>query len=275
MLLPDVAGRRGLQGILQAGVALAGLAILWFASQGNATPATVAASLSVLALVAMPLQDLGAAWDRYCAWTVARQKAQNLLAEPSLCRTVETDHQPPTIVVSGAKAFTAEAGQIARLDGPGAKRLARIIAGLDTAPDLQIDIGGDSAKTAFIGDGHISLQGSLRRSVTLSARKRPKDTRIADVLTAFGLQDLLSHPRGLDQRISENGKGLGSGETLRLDLARAVLGQADLIVIASLRWDAEVNRPTLLDTLRRFTPATIILAESANHPKFSANSEAC
>lgn len=276
-LKSDAVARRGrttgLQAILQAGVALSGLAILWFASQGNATPASVAASLSVLALVAMPLQDLGAAWDQYCAWKVARQKAQRLLDEPSLTRRSNRAQSPVAITLSGAARFTAEAGKVTRIDAPNASVLARLIAGLDHDPEVKITFGNQTKppQVAFIGDTHIGIQGSLRRSVTLSTRKRPSDDRIAEVLRALGLSDLLYAPRGLDQRIAENGKGFSAGQTLRLDLVRAVLGQAQVIVISSLRWDAEPDAEALLARLHALTQATLILANPAAASNFLEN----
>lgn len=273
-LRQDAVARRGrtagLQAIVQTGVAISGLSILWIATQGGIAPATVAASLSVLALVAMPLQDIGAAWDRYCAWAVASEKAQRLLNETVVQRSGRSAQKQTRVVVSGNTTFTAMAGEVTRIEAAEARRLAHVIAGLDQDATLHVDFG-DTGKPliAFIGDTHIGLQGSLRRTVSLSARKRPNDDRISNVLIAFGLTDLVTAPNGLDQRIAENGKGLSSGDTLRLDLARAVLGQPDLVVIASIRWDAEQERVTLLDTLRRMTPATIVLGEAVNHSSSS------
>lgn len=277
-LRADAVARRGrtagLQAILQAGVAVAGLAILWVASQAAATPATVAAILSVLALVAMPLQDLAAVWDRYCAWLVARQKAQRLLDEPSLTRNARRAEKPVTVRLSGTAQLTAEGGTMTRLTGLNAAKLAHVIAGLDHDPSLRVEFGeNDTPHIAFIGDIHIGLQGSLRRTITLSARKRPNDDAISQVLHAFGLAELLDVPRGLDQRIAENGKGLAARQTLRLDLARAVLGHADLVVISSLRWAAEPDKAVLLETLQHMSPATIILADAVNHSNSLGNSK--
>lgn len=277
-LTADAVSRRGrtagLQAILQAGIAFAGLSILWTASQSLATPATVAASLSVLALVAMPLQDLAAAWDRYCAWSVARDKAQRLLEEPTLTRAAQPEHRPPSVLVSGATEFAAKAGQVTNINTPDAATLARLIAGLDATPDVQVDFDRQRKPLiAFIDNRHVSLQGSLRRSATLSARKRPNDSRIAEVLRAFGLHALLDTPCGLDQRLAENGKGLSASETLRLDLARAVLGQSELIIIASIRWEAEPEQTALLGTLQRLSPATILLAEGAKRPGSKKNAK--
>lgn len=269
-LREDAVARRSrtssLQAILQAGVAVSGLSALWFASQTTTSPATVAAGLSVLALVALPLQDLAMAWDRYCAWSVARKKAQRLLQEPIVQRAGVSAQKPVQVKVSGATSFTASAGEVTQIEGREASHIAHVIAGLDQDATLHVDFDAAAApRTAFIGDTHIGLQGSLRRAVSLSARKRPHDDRIADVLSAFGLTQLLAAPDGLDQRIAENGKGLSGRATLRLDLARAVLGQADLIVIASLRWSADEDRDALLGTLRGLTPATILLADAADN----------
>lgn len=276
VLRADAVARRsrsaGLQATLQTGVAVAGLAILWSANHVNATPATVAATLSVLALVAMPLQDLAGAWDRYCAWSVAREKAQRLLDEPTLTRVARRVQNPVPVKLSGTVDFTADAGAVTKLSSPNAVRLAHVIVGLDHDPNVHVDFGeSETPHVAFIGDSYISLQGSLRRTVTLSARKRPDDTRISEVLRGFGLCDFLNTLRGLDQRMAENGKGLDPGQTLRLDLARAVLGQADLIVISSRRWDAEPDQGVLIEALQYLTQATVILAENVNHSNPSAN----
>ncbi|MEI4233275.1 ABC transporter ATP-binding protein [Roseovarius sp. D22-M7] len=271
----------GLQAILQAGVALSGLAILWFASLGSTTPATVAASLSVLALVALPLQDLGAAWDRYCAWAVAREKAMRLLNEPEIPRLTKPYKHPASVTVRGEIAgepvhFTAEAGTLTKLESPASAKIARLIAGLDQDAGVRVsfDEGSETPHVAYIGDTHIGLQGSLRRSATLSAPKRPKDARVCDVLRAFGLSDMLAAHRGLDQRLSENGKGLSAAQTLRLDLARAVLGQAEIVVISSLRWNVDPERDGLLATLQELSPTTVIVDEGENHSIMSENLKA-
>lgn len=273
----DAVSRRGrtagLQALLMVGTALSGLLMLWQAGQNGIAPATAAACMSVLAIVALPLQDLAASWDRYCAWRVAREKAQRLLDEPTVKRRSKPKSEPVSVTLKGEVngqpvAFAADAGQVSFLKGPHASVCARVIAGLDAHRTVDVRFGSQDTrlpKINYIGDEHIGLQGSLRRSVALGAPKRPKDDVIRQVLTAFGLDALLDAPGGLDQRISENGKNLTAGQTLRLDLARAVLGQADVIVISSLRWTADPDRDGLLDTLRYQTQATVILAQSTTN----------
>jgi ABC-type multidrug transport system fused ATPase/permease subunit len=269
-LRSDAVARRGrtvgLQAVLQVGLAFAGLSILWAASQAGVAPAIVAASLSVLALIALPLQDIAGAWDRYCGWRVAREKARHLLAEPTVQRTSKRGSEAATVQVSGMIGgapidFHAPASEVTVLKNLQAYQIARCISGLDHDARLTVAFNTDLPSTAHIGDTHVGLQGSLRRSATLMSQKRPDDARIKQVLKAFGLGELLSNPRGLDQRLAENGKGLTPAQTLRLELARAVIGDVPLIVIASLRWQSEADRAGLIEKLRRLSGATIILAE--------------
>ena len=172
------------------------------------------------------------------------------------------------VSLTGAADFVADAGSVAPIHGPDAEKLARMIAGLDQDPGISVTFGGSdlTPKIAYIGDTHIGLQGSLRRTVTLSARNRPDDAKIERIVRAFGLSGLLARDRGLNQRIAENGNGLSAAETLRLDLARAVLGKAEVIVISSLRWTADSERESLLGVLRGLSPATVIVAQSTTGP---------
>lgn len=281
-LKQDAVARRGrtagLVAILQVGIALSGLMVLWRASALGASPASVAASLSMLGLVALPLQNLGAAWDQFCAWRIAREKALRLLAEPTLERHMGAMPQPVELRLTGTLNDTpisvqAPAGQVSHLNHPQASALARIIAGLDCAPELTLRFNGEPHLPAlcYIGDPHISLQGSLRRNLCLNTRRRPSDRRIFPVLKAFGLDSLLAHPDGLDQRIAANGGGWSADQTLRLDLARAVLGKAEVIVISSLRWFSNPHQSELLKTLQDQCSATIIICATASTPSLQTD----
>lgn len=273
LLRYDALARRGrtasLQAVLQLGLALTGLFVILQAAQDDLAPATVAASLSVLALVSLPLQNLAGAWDYYCAWSVAREKAIRLLSEPIVTRFSTDYSTPPQVEVTGEiegtpVSFKATAGSISTLTGTNAILVARCIAGLDTRQGLAVRFDGRSGapKVAFVGDDHIGLQGSLRRSVTLMCPKRPNDRKVAKVMQAFGLSGMIQAPGGLDKRIAENGKGLTPFQTICIDLVRAVLGDADAVVIASIRWaSCEHQQGKLIELLQKHSSATIILAE--------------
>jgi ABC-type multidrug transport system fused ATPase/permease subunit len=269
-LRKDAVARRSrtasLQAILRAGTSIAGLAVLWSAGQTGVAPGTVAASLAVLALLVLPLQNLATAWDRYCGWRVARGKALNLFSEKIVKRRTDSRKQAVEVRICGQIAGqpveqTFTKGGISNLDDDHAVQIARHIAGLDRSASLTVTFEGADAqpKTAFIGDGYVGLQGSLRRSVTLLCRKRPTDQKIKETLNAYGIGYLLERDRGLDTRIAESGRNLSAEETLRLDLARAELGKVYLLVVASIRWHAMSDGHCLLELYRNRSGATVIV----------------
>jgi ABC-type multidrug transport system fused ATPase/permease subunit len=277
-LQKDAVARRGrtaaLQAILHVGTAVAGLAVLWRAGPSGVAPGTVAASLAVLALLTLPLQNLAAAWDRYCAWRIARGKALQLLAIPTIQRAGRASAKHPTSVeVTGTLngrviSQVYPKGALSSIAGPGGSVLARHIAGLDRSEALRVTFDGqpEPPKTAYIGDEFIGLQGSLRRVVTLMSRRRPKDGHIEDVLRAYGLEHLLTQARGLNTRIAEAGRSLTSDETLRLDLARAELGQVRLLIIDSVRFRASSHRNALVELFASRCEPSILVAEEWQPP---------
>ena len=276
-LRADAIARRSraasLQAILQAGLALAGLSLLWRAGQIGAAPGTVAASLAVLALLVLPLQHLATAWDRYCAWHIAREKALNLMREPEVKRRPKHRKSAVEVEVCGSieghdgKAVFAR-GTTTHMSGPTGSVLARHIAGLDQSAGLIVRFDGEERRprSAYIGDTHVGLQGSLRRAATLLSAKRPGDDAITDSLKAYGLGHLLDHPGGLDSRIAEGGRDLSSEDTIRLDLARAELGQVDLLVIDSMRFRAISRSAELIDEFTQRNEVTLIVTDPSPVP---------
>ncbi|MEO0989779.1 MAG: hypothetical protein AAFX00_02395 [Pseudomonadota bacterium] len=256
-----------LQTVLQVGLAVGAVAILWVSGVEGLPTGTAAAGLSLLALLAMPLQDVGEAWDQFCAWRVARSRAEALLSQPSTPRNPRSRGGPATVDVSGKlngtdQRLSVASGACITLDGAEAGNLAKAIAGLDRPTGLQVTYNGQKKLPvcAYIGDTHVGLQGSLRRSATLMCRKRPKDDRVAETLAAFGLSEVLERVGGLDGRIGEAGRTLSAAETLRLDLARASLGRAELVVIDSGRWHSMPAAHDLASLLQKRHPTTLILA---------------
>jgi len=284
VLRRDAVARRSrmatLQAILHLGTAVAGLAVLWRAGQMGAAPGTVAASLAVLALITLPLQNLAAAWDRYCAWRVARGKALRLLATPTMDRSGARG-TPTSVEVTGTLDGAAicrvfPRGTISSLSGPRGSALARHIAGLDRSEYLRVTFNRqrDQPKTAYIGDAFLGLQGSLRRVATLMSRRRPDDARIREVVAAYGLDNRLKSDRGLDARVDEGGQTLTSDETLRLDFARAELGRARLLIVDSVRFRASRQRKVLVELFARRCDATVFLVEDVPEPQPSSTPSA-
>ena len=255
-----------LQAILQAGTAIAALCLMWRAGQIGTAAGTVAASLAVLALIMLPLQRLATAWDRFCAWRVAKEKAEDLLRERSVERKSRHRKSAVEVTVSGklgdqSSEILFPCGAITTMTGAMGSRLARHIAGLDETPDLEVRFDGSTKqpRTAYIDDIHTGLQGSLRRTATLLSRKRPEDAAIAEALAAYGLAQLMDGPKGLETRIAEAGRNLSPEETLRLDLVRAELGQVDLLIIDSTRFRAMSNGTKLLKLFTNRNEVTLIV----------------
>lgn len=275
--------RRGrtalLQALLSCGTAFAGLLILWRASQTGAAPGTVAASLAVLALVALPLQNLATAWDRFCAWRVAREKALALFSEPTVARRIT--HRKTGVDVSivdppgdHARERRFPKGRVSFLEsgsgsGSGSGRqLARQIAGLDASAHATITFDGSESqpKTAYIGDNYTGLQGSLRRSATLLCRKRSEDAHIRQTLEDYEFwpdPSVGTADKTLDTRITEGAHELTAEQTLRLEFARAELGKVDLLVIDSVRWRATKAAHALTERFAKRSEATVVVAGSA------------
>ncbi len=281
-LARDARARATLAALLRAapqvGAGIAAAAVLWVAPQAGVDPGTVAAALSVLAILTIPLRDMASVWDDYCAWDVARDRARALLELPSHRRAVLPRGHPVRLDVIGVPVgghvvtVSVPAGGVLRIDGPpgsGKSDLAGMIAGLDRPRSGQILHDGQDGplpRIAMLGDRPVLLKGSLRRALTLGLTPRPTAREIRRLARAFGLSALVNHG-GLDRnQVGEAGRDLGAGEGLRVDLTRIALTRPDLIVIdsAHLAGDPEADR--LISRLRRETGATLVIVRVCGIP---------
>ncbi|QPH55495.1 ABC transporter ATP-binding protein [Pontivivens ytuae] len=263
--------QEALRMIPQGGAAVAGAAVLWMAGMQQIAPGTAAAGLSVLAILILPLRELADAWDQYCAWRIAREKALNLLAKPSVRRSARHRGHPVRLRATGmleGRPLDVEivAGTAARMARrAGVAHLAAAFAGLDPDPALHIRYDGRTTlpRVAHIGDRPVVLQGTLHRALTLGLAPRPGRKETAKVARAFGLAPLLKRTGGLKGKVAEAGRDVTVAESLRLDLARAMLAEPDVVVIDSARFDADPERGALLTRLRARTEATVLVVGPA------------
>jgi ABC-type multidrug transport system fused ATPase/permease subunit len=255
----------------QAGAAVGAAAVLWTAGAGGIAPATAAAGLSVLAILVLPMREFATAWDAFCGWTAARDRALVLLALPSRRRKVVPRGHPVLLVLDalilGAAQISVAVrpGGVLAIDGPpgsGKSQLAGIIAGLDRAEGGRVLYDGDEAplpRIAALTDRPAILQGSLRRALTLGMDPRPPATEVRRVARAFGLSALVNHGGLTDFRVGEAGRTLSPGQALRVELARIVLSQPDLVVLDSPALAADPDAPALVARLRAETAATLVI----------------
>lgn len=255
----------------EIGLAVGAAAILWLAGREAVAPGLAAASLSILAILTLPLREFAESWDGYCAWNVARDKALALLSAPSRRRVVEARGRPVGVrlerlaVAGGLRNDVVPPGTLAVVTGPagsGKSELAAIVAGLDTPREGRVLYDGVEAplpRIVCLGDRPVVVQGSLRRAFSLGIEPRPSGKRLRRAARDFGLADLVEGPEGIDARIGEAARTLSGGQALRLELARAVLAKPDLVVIDSAHLLADPERYDLIARLHQATAATMML----------------
>ena len=112
----------------------------------------------------------------------------------------------------------------------------------------------------------MGIQGSLRRSATLLSAKRPSDRVVTEALEAYGLKHLVIDGKGLDRRIAEGGRNLSISDTLRLDLVRAELGKVELLIVDSVRWQADADKWHLIELFRSRCNSTILISNANVKP---------
>ncbi|WP_298912183.1 ABC transporter ATP-binding protein [uncultured Roseobacter sp.] len=262
-----------LSAIPQLGLTTAGALALWQAAQSSTAPGTVAAIVSMLGVLALPLRDLAMSWDQYNGWRIAKGKALRLFDKPSRLREQASAIGPVGVTVSGildgkCVSLSVPAGSIGLLQGGNARSrsiLAMLIAGLDTDADLKIDYGTGTAvlpRIHFIGDTPVALQGSLRRTLTLGISPRPAGKSIARIARAFGLGELLPQGRkSLRGRVAEAARNLSTADSLRIDLARIALAKPDLVIIDTSRFAADPECEKLLKLLSDHVESTIVVVD--------------
>ncbi len=258
-LLPDI------------GVATAGALMFFAAARSGVDAADVAGALAALAILARPLRDLGGAWDKFCAWSVAREKCAAILFAPTMDRRRSrapkaTALRVEDLVSKQGSSLSFETGYL------GVHQLSRavdettidVLAGLDR-PDvgqvlyLNQNGGARKPRLSLITRTAPILSGSFRRAVTLGAYKRPGDETIYNMAHAFGLGPALDRLGGLDGRLGENGEGLSHDEAFRLLVARAALTTPNFVLVDAKLLANDVGRVELIDQLSATICVTVLV----------------
>lgn len=260
-----------LAAVPQAGAAVAGALMLAAAGPAGLAPATVAAGLSVLAILVLPLRQFGASWDALGAWRAARRALLAVFAQPAEARRIRRRGRPVAVRLAGLDLagrridYELPAGAALVVTGPsgsGKSALVRLIAGLDRPRAGRVLYDGVAAPlpaVAVLGPQPLVLKGSLRRALSLGIVPRPGRRALRQAAAAFGLE----LPDGAEAfgrlRLGEAGRERPTGELLRLELARIVLAAPDLIAIDAPRLWADPEGPALIAALRARSRATLVI----------------
>jgi ABC-type multidrug transport system fused ATPase/permease subunit len=265
----------------------------WAVSQSVATPGSIVAALSVVALLMPSIRELGRVHEYWKSAVVAREQAQSFLASGPVLR--ERRQARPLPDGQGEVRFcdvtispvtepfsrTVPPGAHIAITGPngaGKSTLLWLAARLIDPDSGRIEIDGEDiarVRTASLrrAVGIVSsdlpmLRGSIRRNL-LYRRPDADDEEYRRVWRLCELDSLLdSLPRGIDTRLAHDARNLSGGERVRLALARALLGQPRLLLLDEA--DAHLDSPTraLLQRLVCAYPGTVLMA--TRHPDLIA-----
>jgi len=243
------------------GLALAGALMFVAAARSGVDAADVAGALAALAILARPLRDLGGAWDKYCAWQVAREKCETILNAPVMnrprsSRAKRTSLHVEDLEMNGRPAMTFDTGEtgIHHFDQRVEEGMVEALAKLDEPETGRVTYlnpngGVRRPRLSLITTNAPVLSGSLRRGLTLGALSRASDKHIERVARRYGLEHAMDRLGGVKGRIGENGAGLSAEEKLRLLFARAALTSPNFVLAEAKLLAGDVDASRLLTQL--------------------------
>lgn len=273
-----------LRALADAVAGIAAAALLLAAFVGQVPAAEAAGAMAALGLMIHPMRDLAGVWDRWRAWTVARDKCAAVLAAPTIERRPRAHPAradvPPCLRFRGIGAgpladrdIEAPPGQkiaIVGANGAGKSALLRLAAGLEQDERGKVSLDGvephdldarERRRTiALMSPRSPILAGSLRRALTMGAARRPSDVDIVAQAQDFGLGELLLRLGGLDGMAAEGGRNLSAGEARRALLTRVALSRAKLLLLDEPDDALDAGGVQLVAGFLRDVDATVLVA---------------
>lgn len=252
-------------------------------SLGAATLGDVVASLTLLAWLSGPVQELSRAYDHWHGARLTREKLAEIFALAPAERPRLPSPADGRLRLEGARVEPLESVDIAvdpggllavvGSNGSGKSRLLQAIAGLRAPSAGRVLFDGLDTAALSPGErrrlvGHADatptvLSGSLSKNVRYRVRK-PAAEQLERALDLAGLKPLIARlPEGLETRVGPGGVALSAGETARIGLARALLGDPPLLVLDEVdaHLDAD-SRARLLEHLKGYGGLALVASHS-------------
>ena len=140
--------------------------------------------------------------------------------------------------------FTIEKGQTLGIvggTGSGKSTLVQLIAGLYDVTDGEINLFGHpvsqytaAEKNALIGfamQKSVLFSGTIKSNLLWRKPTASDDELIAAIKTAQAYEFVRKKPGGLDEPVVEGGNNFSGGQKQRLNVARALVGKPDILIL--------------------------------------------
>ena len=287
------AGKIGLlRAIVQSTTILATAAVLilgaYEISAGRSTPGTVVAVLTVVGLLIPALRGLGRVYEYWHDAQISSKKIMQFLKMPTLITEIKgaPDLKPgkgrlefiniSLLGVINPLSIVADSGKVIGITGPngaGKSTLLLLAARLVDPDGGKIQINGQELAAHSISSvrravGMVSpdlplLRGKIEKNLRYRYPDAPAE-EIKRVKTLCEIEDVLSDlPNGDQTRLTEGGLNLSRGQRQRIELARAMMGDPEILLLDEADAHLDHSASVLLDKiLAEFHGTVLIVSHS-------------
>ena len=278
--------------ILATGVVL--LLGIYETTAGRCSPGTVVAVLSVVGLLIPTLRGLGRVYEYWHDAQISSKKIMKFLKTPTLISEIKgaPDLKPGkgrlefdgVSLLGAVKTVTiaAEPGKVIGITGPngaGKSTLLSLAARLIDPDKGKVLIDGQdlTAHSLFSVRRAIGMVSPdlplLRGKIDKNLRYRCRDVSAEEmdrIKALCGIDDILSNlPDGDQTRLAEGGRNLSRGQRQRIELARALVGNPEILLLDEADAHLDPSASTLLDKIMAEFQGTILIV--SHNPKRLSN----
>ena len=268
------------------------LALTWCAGKllrGQMSFGSLTAVIQLVNQLQAPFVNLSAVLPQYVAMTASAERLMELETiqgepEPMAADPAELYRQASSLQARDLSfsydrdrilkdaSFSLPKGAFAVITGPsgiGKSTLLKLLLGIfqPDGGELFLNCGDESVNLdrstrrlfAYVPQGNLLLSGTLRDNLTI-VNPDATEEQLRQAIHVSAMEDFLHQlPQGLDTVLGESGAGLSEGQAQRLAIARAVLGEAPILLLdeCTSALDAETEA-VVLRRLRKLPGRTCI-----------------